>query len=91
LGFCINLHVFGLLPEHDQFPLSHYWTYLRLSGETKERFDYSCFWQASAMQARKGPCWLDGQSAAPAWHFDASLVVAFLCRFATEQLGVNHI
>lgn len=85
-------HLFGLLSQHNQLPLSHYWTYLRLRGETKERFDYSCYWEPSVMQAMKAPCWPDGQPATSyAWHFDANLVTDFLRRFATEQLAVSHI
>jgi hypothetical protein len=85
-------HLFGLLSQHDRLPLSHYWTYLRLRGETKERFDYSCYWEPSVMQAMKAPCWPDGRPATSyAWHFDADLVADLLRRFATEQLHVNHI
>jgi tryptophan halogenase len=84
-------HTFGLLPEHDGLPLSHYWAYLRLHGKTQERFDHSCYWEPSAMQAMKAPCWPDGQPATYyAWHFDANLVADFLRRFATERLGVHH-
>ncbi|MGH3886068.1 MAG: tryptophan halogenase family protein [Pseudonocardiaceae bacterium] len=85
-------HVFGLLAEHDRLPLSHYWAYLRLRGEIKERFDYSCYWEPSVMQVMKAPCWPDRRPATSyAWHFDANLVADFLRRFATEQLDVHHI
>lgn len=65
-------HLFDLLPECDRFPFLHYWAYLRLRGETKERFDYSYYWEPSAMKVL---CWLGGRPATfYAWHFDANLV-----------------
>ncbi|GAA5161201.1 tryptophan 7-halogenase [Pseudonocardia eucalypti] len=91
-GFDHFYHTFGLLPEHDGLPLSHYWAYRRLLGETKERFDQYCFWEPAAMDAKKAPCWPDGQPATYyAWHFDAHLVADFLRRFSTDTLGVRHV
>lgn len=85
-------HTFGLLPQLDRLPLSHYWTYLRLRGETQDRFDDACYWEPSVMQAMKAPCWPDGRPATSyAWHFDANLVADFLRRFATERMHVRHV
>src|SRR5436189_3853149 len=36
-------HPFGLLPEQDQIPLSHYWAYDRSAGRTDEPVDYAGF------------------------------------------------
>src|SRR3954454_5570936 len=33
-------HLFGILPNSDNVPLSHYWVNRRLSGQTDEPFDY---------------------------------------------------
>jgi tryptophan 6-halogenase len=85
-------HVFGLLPEHDGLPLSHYWVQERDKGELDPRFDYACYWQPALMDADKAPCWTDGRPASSyAWHFDANLVAAFLQRLATTRLGVRHV
>lgn len=85
-------HLFGLLPEQDQFPLSHYWLHKRLSSQTDEAFDYACFKEPPIMDAKLAPRWLDGRRATTyAWHFDAHLVADFLRRLATKQLGVQHV
>src|SRR5215469_13224351 len=85
-------HPFGILPDCDQIPLSHYWFLLKYRGQTDEPFDYACFREPPALDARLAPCWLDGRRATRyAWHFDAHLVAAFLQRHATANLGVQHI
>ncbi|GAA2806063.1 tryptophan halogenase family protein [Saccharopolyspora taberi] len=85
-------HPFGLLPSQEQIPLSHYWSYKRLLGETDEPFDYACFREPAIMDAKKAPRSLDGEPATYyAWHFDAHLVADFLRRFATEKQGVLHV
>nr|6UL2_A Chain A, Tryptophan 6-halogenase [uncultured bacterium]6UL2_B Chain B, Tryptophan 6-halogenase [uncultured bacterium]6UL2_C Chain C, Tryptophan 6-halogenase [uncultured bacterium]6UL2_D Chain D, Tryptophan 6-halogenase [uncultured bacterium]8TTI_A Chain A, Tryptophan 6-halogenase [uncultured bacterium]8TTI_B Chain B, Tryptophan 6-halogenase [uncultured bacterium]8TTI_C Chain C, Tryptophan 6-halogenase [uncultured bacterium]8TTI_D Chain D, Tryptophan 6-halogenase [uncultured bacterium]8TT len=85
-------HPFGLLPEHGQVPLSHYWAYNRAAGTTDEPFDYACFAETAAMDAVRAPKWLDGRPATRyAWHFDAHLVAEFLRRHATERLNVEHV
>ena len=72
-------HPFGLLPSEDQIPLSHYWAYKRLNGETDEPFDYACFREPSIMDAKRAPRLLDGKATTYyAWHFDAHLVADFL-------------
>jgi tryptophan 6-halogenase len=85
-------HPFGLLPEQDQVPLSHYWVNDRLAGHTDEPFDYACFREPPMMDALKAPRHLDGTPATRyAWHFDAQLVADFLRRFATTKQGVEHV
>ncbi|MFJ6938963.1 tryptophan halogenase family protein [Streptomyces sp. NPDC101132] len=85
-------HPFGLLPDYDQTPLSHYWFKRKYEGKTTEPFDYACFREPPVMDALKSPRWLDGRPATRyAWHFDAALVADFLRRFATEKMGVHHV
>lgn len=85
-------HPFGLLPEHDRIPLSHYWSLRRARGETTEPFDYACFPDTAAMDAKRAPRWFGGERATNyAWHFDAKLVADFLARFATTKQGVVHV
>jgi hypothetical protein len=85
-------HPFGLLPEYDQMPLSHYWVKRRHEGRSAEPFDYACFREPPIMDAMKAPRWLDGRPATRyAWHFDAQLVADFLRRFATEKQSVHHV
>ncbi|KWX00845.1 tryptophan halogenase [Carbonactinospora thermoautotrophica] len=85
-------HVFGLLPYHDQLPLSHYWFYKRWTQQSDEPFDYACYKEPPILDAKLAPRWMDGTRATNyAWHFDAHLVADYLRRFATEKLGVRHI
>ncbi|WP_242886359.1 tryptophan halogenase family protein [Actinomadura litoris] len=85
-------HPFGLLPDEDQVPLSHYWFQRRHAGRTDEPFDYACMAEPAMMDAKRGPRWLDGRRATRyAWHFDAQRVADFLCRFATKKQGVEHV
>lgn len=84
--------VLGLLPEHDGVPLSHYWTYKRLRGETDEPFDRACYPQPAVFDAKLSPRYLDGTKwASYAWHFDAQLVADSLRRHATKKLSVVHV
>ncbi|MEO3810558.1 tryptophan halogenase family protein [Sphaerisporangium sp. B11E5] len=85
-------HPFGLLPEQDQVPLSHYWFNKLAGGRTDVPFDYSCFREPPIMDAKLSPRAVDGTPATRyAWHFDAHLVAAFLQRFATQSQGVVHV
>lgn len=85
-------HLFGILPNHENLPLSHYWTYGRLTGTTDEPFDHACYAQPPVLDRKLSPRFLDGTKWANyAWHFDANLVADFLRRFATEKQGVVHI
>jgi len=85
-------HPFGLLPEQDQIPLSHYWAYKRTQGTTDVDFGHACFKEPAIMDANLAPRAADGERVTRyAWHFDAQLVAEFLCKVATEQRGVRHI
>jgi tryptophan halogenase len=85
-------HPFGLLPNCDQIPLSHYWAYKRLRGQTDEPFDYACFRESVIMDHNLAPRFRDGKPATYyAWHFDAHLVADFLRRFSTTRQGVIHV
>lgn len=85
-------HPFGLLAEHERVPISHYWAYRRVHGQTDEPFDYACFAEPAIMDGNLAPRWLDGRRASRyAWHFDAHLVADYLRRFATNKQGVVHI
>ncbi len=85
-------HPFGLLPEQSQVPLSHYWFNKFYHDRTDEPFDYACFREPPAMDAKLSPKSLDGVPATRyAWHFDAHLVADFLRRFATKSQGVAHV
>lgn len=85
-------HPFGLLPELEQFPLSHYWVNDRHADRTDEPFDYACFREPPMMDALRAPRMADGTPVTRyAWHFDAHLVADFLRRFATGRQGVTHV
>ncbi|MFF9900982.1 tryptophan halogenase family protein [Streptomyces longispororuber] len=85
-------HLFGLLPDHENLPLSHYWTHRRASGATDETFDRACYVQPPVLDRNLAPRHLDGTRwTSYAWHFDANLVADYLRRFATGKLGVAHV
>ncbi len=85
-------HPFGLLPSHDQIPITHYWFLKKYRGQTDEPFDYACFREPPLLDACLAPCWRNGRSATRyAWHFDAHLVADFLRRFAISKQGAVHI
>nr|QXL90848.1 BabH2 tryptophan 7-halogenase [Streptomyces sp.] len=85
-------HPFGILPEHDGLPLSHYWVHERQRGATELPYDYACFREPPLMDAKKAPRRFDGERATRyAWHFDAHLVADFLRRYATDKQGVVHV
>lgn len=85
-------HLFGLLPNHRNLPLSHYWAHQKLAGATDEPFDYSCYLQPPLLDRKLSPRFADGSKwASYAWHFDANLVADFLRRFATKKQGAVHV
>src|SRR5436190_17355588 len=45
-------HLFGLLPNQDNLPLSHHWTYRKLAGQTDEPFDYACYREPPILDAK---------------------------------------
>lgn len=82
-------HPFGILPRVDGVPLPQYW--FHRTGGRGEPVDYACFREPVLMDALRSPKFHDGTTAVPhAWHFDAHLVAAFLCRWATAR-GVSHV
>lgn len=83
-------HTFGILPNCDSMPLSHYWSHNRLNGWDVP-FDYACYKEPPLMDAKLSPRFLDGSKAMYyAWHFDAHLVADFLREKATSW-GVEHV
>lgn len=83
-------HLFGLIPNCDDVPLSHYWVQRHLAGDT-EPMDYACYKEPPLLDAKLAPRFLDGSRAMYyAWHFDAHLVADFLRKVATGW-GVNHV
>ncbi|MEU0032292.1 tryptophan halogenase family protein [Streptomyces sp. NPDC006335] len=85
-------HLFGLLPQHKNLPLSHHWVHRRLTGQTTESFTHACYPQAPALDANLAPRRSDGTKWTNyAWHFDAQLVADFLRRFAVTKQGAVHI
>ncbi|MER6707095.1 tryptophan halogenase family protein [Streptomyces fumanus] len=85
-------HLFGLLANSDNLPISHHWTQQKLTGQTDEPFDYACYREPPVMDRKLSPRFMDGTKWTNyAWHFDANLVAAFLCRFAVQKQGAIHI
>lgn len=83
-------HAFGILPNVDNVPLTHYWNLRRLQGDT-EAVDYACFAQSVLFDEKRSPRAMDGTRAySYAWHFDAHLVADYLRRKATAW-GVSHV
>jgi len=85
-------HLFGLLRNHEQVPLSHYWAYKRQQGLTDEPFDYACYRESPILDAKLAPRERSGAKWTNyAWHFDAQLVADFLRNVAVKRFGVRHI
>ncbi|MEL6345532.1 MAG: tryptophan halogenase family protein [Myxococcota bacterium] len=83
-------HLFGVMPECDGVPLSHYWVKNRLLGGEGERLDYACYKEPMMTDAAVSPRYLDGRRAAHyAWHFDVQKMAAFLQK-VSEDLGVKY-
>ena len=83
-------HLFGLLPEIDNVPLSHYWALKNCEGG-QEPFTYACYKEPPLLDAKLAPRYLDGTRAMYyAWHFDAHLVADFLREVAVGW-GVEHV
>jgi Tryptophan halogenase len=84
-------HHFGLIPNCDNVPLSQYWFLRRNRDGNREPMDYACYAQSKLLDSKLAPQQKDESSAFTyAWHFDAQLVAAYLCRLATDW-GVVHI
>lgn len=85
-------HPFGLLPDCDGVPLSHYWFYKALRGGRRHGYHYDCQKEPPLLDANLGPRHIGGPPATRyAWHFDAALVAKYLCRLSVDKLGVSHI
>jgi tryptophan halogenase len=83
-------HTFGILPNCDNVPLSHYWALKRRAG-LNEQFDYACYKEPPLLDAKLSPRHINGEKAMSyAWHFDAHLVAAYL-RDVAVGWGVEHI
>lgn len=83
-------HLFGLIPNCDNVPLSHYWVRRHLAGDT-EPMDYACYREPPLLDAKLAPRYRDGSRAMYyAWHFDAHLVADYLRTVATGW-GVHHV
>lgn len=83
-------HLFGILPNVDNVPLSHYWALKRSQGWDMP-FDYACYREPQLLDKKLSPRFLDGSRAMYyAWHFDAHLVADYLKNIAMGW-GVKHI
>jgi tryptophan 6-halogenase len=90
-------HPFGIVPNCEGVPLTHYWAD---DPDFGEGVDYACFKEPLLMDASRAPRAMDGTRLARyAWHFDAQLVAAYLRKVAIswgvrhvvdEIIGVNH-
>ena len=84
-------HLFGLIPNCDNVPLSHYWALRRMQGVEAHPLAYSCYKEAPLMDAKLSPRMADGTRVANyAWHFDAHLVADYLQKLAVGW-GVNRV
>ncbi len=84
-------HTFGLLPNCDNIPLSHYWFFRHSLGDPTS-YHYACLKEPPLLDAKLSPVYLDGRRATKyAWHFDAHLVAEYLKNVAVQKLGVHHV
>lgn len=82
-------HLFGLIPECDGVPLSHYWALNRHMG-SQEPLAYACYKEPPLLDAKLAPRFMNGSRAMYyAWHFDAHLVADYL-RDISIGWGVEH-
>jgi tryptophan 7-halogenase len=83
-------HPFGLVPNCDNIPLTHYWAVKRKFG-FESPVDYSCFIEPRLLDEKHAPRTLDGTRVTRyAWHFDAQLVAEYLKQVSIKW-GVEHI
>jgi len=83
-------HPFGIIPNCDNIPLTHYWALKRKSGY-EVPVDYSCFIEPTLLDEKHAPRTLDGTRVTRyAWHFDAQLVADYL-RDMSIKWGVEHV
>jgi hypothetical protein len=83
-------HLFGLIPNCDNVPLSQYWVLKHLAGNPTA-MDYACYKEPKLLDAKLAPRYRDGSRAMYyAWHFDAHLVANYLKNKAVGW-GVEQI
>jgi len=83
-------HLFGLIPNCDNVPLSQYWVLKHLAGNAGP-MDYACYKEPRLLDAKLAPRFSDGTRAMYyAWHFDAHLVANYLKNKAVGW-GVEQI
>jgi tryptophan halogenase len=83
-------HPFGLVPNCDNIPLTHYWALKRKLGYASP-VDYSCFIEPVLLDEKHAPRTLDGTRVTRyAWHFDAHLVADYLKNISIKW-GVEHV
>jgi tryptophan 7-halogenase len=83
-------HLFGIIPNCDDIPLTHYWALKRKSGYELP-LDYSCFIEPPLLDEKRAPRALDGTRVTRyAWHFDAHLVAEYLKNLSIKW-GVEHV
>ena len=83
-------HPFGLIPNCDNIPLTHYWALKRKSG-CQLPVDYACFVEPTLLDAKHAPRTVDGKRVTRyAWHFDAHLVAEYLKKYSIK-CGVHHV
>ncbi|HZM99798.1 MAG TPA: tryptophan halogenase family protein [Pyrinomonadaceae bacterium] len=84
-------HPFGLIPQCDDIPLTHYWSFNRKAGNHMPPVDYSCFVEPPLLDEKRSPKTMDGTRVTRyAWHFDAQLVANYLRDLAIGW-GVKHV
>jgi hypothetical protein len=83
-------HPFGLVPNCNNVPLTHYWAVKRKLGYELP-VDYSCFIEPALLDEKRAPRTLDGTRVTRyAWHFDAHLVAEYLKNISIGW-GVEHV
>jgi len=83
-------HLFGLVPNCDNIPLTHYWAVKRKSGY-EAPLDYSCFIEPALLDEKRAPRTLNGARVTRyAWHFDAHQVAEYLKQISIKW-GVDHV
>ncbi|MFC5743621.1 tryptophan halogenase family protein [Dyella tabacisoli] len=84
-------HLFGLIPNCDSVPLSHYWVLRQQERMDDRPLAYACYKEAPLLDAKLSPRMMDGTRVTNyAWHFDAHLVADYLQKLAVGW-GVQHV
>lgn len=84
-------HLFGVMPNCQGIPLSHYWAQKRLLNSSQDRLDYACYKEPVMSDAALSPRFADGRRATfYAWHFDAQLLAEYL-KEISQGMGVELV